>query len=251
MANVKLALVTTCKQDIFDVAETLAAGIDGKFMQDAEAPVIIGVNGSIDTGKKIIPDAMRDKILKASPQRQFVGRSEYDEFWTGSVHGKMVEIDFINVAWKYGYLSPGLVQFPKGSNSPRQLQEAFLEARKHGGISFIHNAQSPLNCSIKIWMENDYGIPVCNHELKGKNSGLAGVFERAGFSGYFNPWARYIEIAVRDKEMLATPQMQAALETLREGVNAVKQVLDKADRTDMTALKNIAAKRPYKNRGLG
>ena len=137
-SNVKIELITSSREDLFDISRRLAQAIEPQFLHDAANPVFVAVNGSLESGKKIISDALREELLGSTSLCSFKGRNGYDEYWTGTVQGKAVEMDYIDAAYRSNYHIRALNYL-----SHNQLEYIFLKQRETGGITVIQNRETP------------------------------------------------------------------------------------------------------------
>ncbi len=229
----KVPLIATKKQDLFDIAEVIVDGIDPVFMTDPQHPVIVSIKGSGSAGKKIFPDVARQKLLGDTALCSLVGKEEYDEFWTKAVNGRMLEVDFVNIAWEHGYKSPVLKKVLDDSylsselrqKMPAALCEAFLAARQYGGLSYIHNYT--FNASIDIWVECHDKDIVHDEACRRKNSPLSEVYQKAAQKekDSYATDLRYLEIEIKDGRLAQSPVMMQALEDLRKATEEITKFI--------------------------
>lgn len=216
----KIAFITNSRQEIFFMARLLSAGLSPDIMADKHDPLVISVRGSIGSGKKIIPDAMREYFLGTTALSQVTGRPGYDEFWRGQVRGQQVEFAYIDAAWQSGYSHEEF-------SSPyiHHVREAFMAVRQHGGIAFVHNDYTlgiNRNAGMEIWMEKQ-GVPNPDGaRARAHDSPLAGKFRTANSKDRENEWIRYVEIEVADKRLLDSPKFGDVLDKLRNRHKGVK-----------------------------
>lgn len=216
----KIAIITQSRAEIFFMARLLAAGLTPDVMADKHDPLLVSVRGSIGSGKKIIPDAMREYFLGTTALGEVTGRPGYDEFWRGQVRGQQVEFAYIDAAWQSGYSNPEFV-----SPYIHHVREAFMATREHGGIAFVHNDYTlgiNRSAGLDIWMEKQ-GQPNPDGERPRAHDGpLQKEFRTANKKDPENDWVRYIEIEVADKRLLASPKFGDVLDKLRNRHRGVK-----------------------------
>ena len=206
-APIAIKLLTAEKEHLFALTRLLVSAIDPAFLHDKDNPVTVSVRGSFGSGKKIIPDAAREELLKDKPS--FQGVKEFDEFWSGKKDDRPLEVDFINVAW-------GGWSFHKSYGFGREIAKNFLKERKAGGITFIHNDDNfgEREAGIDIVLESQADKPVTydsQYKFKGEKGELQDTFNRLVRQ---DNWARYIQITVRDERLLNSPSFRAALDAL-------------------------------------
>lgn len=211
----KIGLITTSRQDLFNVAAILARGIAPEFLHDAQNPLHVMVDGDYNSGKKIFPDAMRHVLLSSTIMTSLRGDVEYDEYWLGQRNGKPLEVGFINLAWgRCEYSSDRL----RRQSTQNDLRSAFEQMRWHGGVSFVHNADKPNEIeyptALSIWL--DRGV-VSSDRLLSAGENVTHDFWQARKDN--NPdWVRYVEISVHDERLAKTAEFQAAAEALTSKV---------------------------------
>lgn len=218
----KITLVTTSRQDMVDITHTLAKALDLKLMQDPETPVVMSLNGSMESGKAIFSDEMYTALFG----KPFV--SDRAKFEVQEVDGRKVEFDYIDIAFN-NYQSPvtGL-----GQGSYEEREKAFFDQRKDGGISIVQNMRKPEKADIGIWVEKNNGYQMYQYQLGpehgsrlGERNALSGVFEHAARLYPDKPqdrsWVRYVEIDIRDRRLLDSPKFQEAVEFLTQASQEV------------------------------
>lgn len=216
----KIAFITNSREDLFRVSRLLAAGMSPDVMADKHDPLVISVRGSIGSGKKIFPDAMREYFLGSTALGETTGRPGYDEFWRGQVRGQQVEFAYIDAAWQSGYSNPEFV-----SPYIHHVREAFMAVREHGGIAFVHNDYTLGNnrgAGIEIWMEKQ-GTPTPEGgRPRAPESPLCAKFRIANSQNEGNDWIRYVEIEIADKRLLESAKFGDVLDKLRRRHGGVK-----------------------------
>ncbi len=202
------------------MSRLLAAGLSPDVMADKHDPLVISVRGSIGSGKKIIPDAMREYFLGTTALGETTGRPGYDEFWRGQVRGQQVEFAYIDAAWQSGYSHPELA-----SPYIHHVRETFMSMREHGGIAFVHNDYTlGLNrgAGMEIWVEKQ-GVPNPDgNRPRAYESPLSAAFRTANSKDNENDWIRYVEIEVADKRLLDSPKFGDVIDKLRNRHHGIK-----------------------------
>ena len=201
--QVRLAFITTDKEQRLDVGRKLAAGFSPALLQDAEAPVMVAIDGTFKSGKAIVPDVVREALL--GKEAAFTGQKTYQESWIGEIKGQPVEIGFINA----GHRDPA----------------PFLQQRTAGGITFVnndlrHEAGTP---GLEIWIES----PASAQATRAYKSSLADTFADQALKED-SEWVRYVEIKVTDPRLLLSKPFQSALRDIAAGFPDAKTSLPKA-----------------------
>lgn len=208
-----VSLITTSREQLFELCRMIVASIDPELLKDPANPIIISVRGSKGGGKKIFPDAAREALL--GPDARFRGKENFDEFWIGSHDNEELEIDFINAAFNTSYHRSYAADTPKnrvwGISQAETLQN-FLMEREFGGITFIHNSnKSSKKAGIDICLEHDGALPVTYAFSKMWRSGLKKTFNALAAE---NKWVRFVRIQINNEALLSSPIFQKLLESL-------------------------------------
>tara|TARA_R110002126_G_scaffold13118_4_gene57009 strand:- start:155848 stop:156681 length:834 start_codon:yes stop_codon:yes gene_type:complete len=156
--SVTYGVFTITRQDIVDLSRAIAGCIPSSFMTDPRAPVRVAVQGSYESGKKIIADYGRNEIFGIEEAKlsfcddkvhnntctavfnkraalSSCGHAEYDEYVYGQRDNETYEVSFINLAWMGGYSKA----IPNRTNDTAKLAAHFKQ-RRYGGIAYIHNS---------------------------------------------------------------------------------------------------------------
>ncbi len=195
--EVRLSFITTEKEQLFNLGRQLAAGFSPALLLDAEAPVMVAIDGTFKSGKSIVPDVVRETLL--GTQAAFSGEKNHQESWIGEIKGVPVEIGFINA----GHRDPA----------------PFLQQRTAGGITFVnndlrHEAGTP---GLEIWVES----PASSQSKRAYKSSFADTFADQSLKED-SEWLRYVEIKVTDPRLLLSKQFQSALQNIAAGIPDVK-----------------------------
>lgn len=236
-----LAVITIAREDIVRFSRALAAYIPQEFLINKARPVVISVEGSIRSGKKIIADAGRDglflveepQFVKNASHRKGVrhayalmaqsavdgvsrvfngfsskphdisvsGYKEYDEYAIKALQGQPVEVSFINLAWSEGYSFDDLVLDDKDLS----FFDSHKAMRKHGGIIYAHNGGNFFRRlqtpDIEIWFETGQSKSYIASEGLRRLRFDKGQLQDC-FAGRYAPdWLRYIEIRINNQAL--------------------------------------------------
>jgi hypothetical protein len=155
--SVSYGVFTIARQDIVDLSRAIARCIPSSFMTDRAAPVRIAVQGSYQSGKKIVADYGRSEIFGIADEKlkfggdaahknilasafnakaalTSYGHDEHDEYVYGPCGEDMREVSFMNLAWLAGFSKA----IPRKVSDADKLA-AHLAQRSHGGIAYLHN----------------------------------------------------------------------------------------------------------------
>jgi len=155
--SVSYGVFTIARQDIIDLSRAIARCIPSNFMTERGTPVRIAVQGSYQSGKKIVADYGRSEIFGIGDERlkfggdaahaniitsafnaqsalTSYGHDEHDEYVYGACGEQMYEVSFINLAWVGGFSKA----IPQKSSDADKLA-AHLAQRSYGGIAYLHN----------------------------------------------------------------------------------------------------------------
>lgn len=196
--------LTTQREDLFELTHRLMAGLEDDMLRTPHAPLVAAVEGTGSSGKKIFTDAAREVLFDSEPA--FTGRAEYDEYWTGTRGGKPLSLTFMNAAWPGGYNTPALRH---GFFYDSKIT-TFLAARQTGntgGIDVVQNAlswqkQAGLVLHIERHDRHDTHTRFVHHTALAIE--LETLAEEHGY-------ARYIEVNVRDRRLLASQKFRDAI----------------------------------------
>lgn len=203
----KVVITTETRQELFDACAMLAQGIGSEILNDRQNPLVIRVDGGWNCGKTVIADAMRRTLLSSASTFAYRGLRGFDEYWTADVRAEdgaefSMEIDFINILKRYGY-SVDKVSDPF-NHDPQHVFSKFLEERRNGGVSFVHNASDvrPEAFGLDIYL----GVPADNTSPK--------------------QWLRHMAVDIRDPRLLLSPKFMKAVEDVRQGKHLTKNPYD-------------------------
>jgi hypothetical protein len=210
----KITLVTTSRQDMVDITHTLAKALDLQLMTDPKAPIVMSLNGSMESGKAIFSDEMHHALFN----KKFT--SDRAQFVVDEIGGQKVEFDYIDIAFNnYQSSVEGL---GKGSYADRE--KAFFAERQEGGISVVQNIQDLGKAGLGIWVEKNKGYQMYESQLGAEHgsrflgNALADVFQHAAQlypdKAQDRSWVRYVEIDIRDQRLLDSPKFQEAVKFL-------------------------------------
>lgn len=218
----KVQLLTTDREHLFDISRCFADAMGAIAPQDGAKAAIMTVRGSIDAGKRIFFDVLRDRLLGSTALCGFSGRDGHDEFWAREINGRVFEVDYIDVGWingmaKNDFATPLLQK----SNSFHMLRDDFLGLRRNCGVTVMQNMQIA-DAAIDVWVERPFfmAVPNCGGELYAEKTPLGKAFAHArgakwGQPDPFNPWVRFLEVSVNDDRLLSSPSFMAALDGMK------------------------------------
>lgn len=172
------------------------------------APLVVSIEGSLASGKKIFADVMREKLLSTSALVSFAGREGYDEFWLGAVNNKPLEIGYVDVLYGRGYANSAFAH-----ETEKSVREAFMKTRRHGGVTFVQNDKSLAAeklSGLDIWLEKSGTSSIGGSRLK-KSPLLSKFLETEALLKQQpdgNQWLRYVEVTVKDPRLLAAGAKQ-------------------------------------------
>lgn len=214
--NPSVSILTRYHDDLFRISRILMRGLDPALLTDPQNPILISVDGSTDSGKKIMPDAAYPVLLG----RNFIdtGTIDYDEYCFSGSKRRKVEVDFLNAAWEVGPTDPSRYHLPSlnGYNVPRmQKIQDFLAQRQHGGVSFIHNSPqfAKKHAWLNIWIESGDSLPTTISKVERAPQALKDKFNQ--LRDDYNGWVRYVRITVKDDRLIQSPRFMAAIDSLR------------------------------------
>ncbi len=201
-------MITETRDDLVTLSTRLAALMSPDMLADAKSPLVVSVEGSLSSGKKIFADVMREKLLASSALVSFAGREGFDEFWLGAINNKPVEIGYVDVLYGKGYANPSL-----NSETEKSVRQAFMNARHHGGVTFVQNDKSLAaeNMSgLDLWLEKSGASSLGGSRLA--KSPLLSKFLQKQAALQQQPggdqWLRYVEVTVKDPRLLAAGAKQ-------------------------------------------
>lgn len=206
---------TLTRDDLALLTERIISAIPKHMLTDADRELTITVNGGFQSGKKIIPDITRDFLLTDQSHRK--GIEEIDEYVSGEIDGKSVTISFINAVFDETSFFVLLKQAQKNTQIDQPLyrikHDLYLAERPHkAGISFVHNCHElEKDADINIWIEGENTPPVFGYAKHIKGSMDQRVRSEVGQPDLSNEWIRYVEINIRNKELLADQNFMTTL----------------------------------------
>ncbi len=242
----KLSLITTTREDLFDISHVLGDALSSVEMDNPKRPVIVSVEGSTDSGKKIFFDGMRRMLLGTGSPVKFNGMFGVDEYWNGEkADQKKIEIDFVDAAWRQCYPHMYHVkslqkQRPRNAGGEEFMTDFFAE-RKLGGLTVVQNSDIWIPFDMAVWVEKEKHRQPFRGDVGArltKDNELTPAFEAALKK---SAWARLVEIEVPDGSLAGNAKIQEAVMTLTKAVAQVRQALQ--DDTEVPS-------RPYKKDGL-
>ncbi|MBU0800316.1 MAG: hypothetical protein KKA05_04865 [Alphaproteobacteria bacterium] len=212
--------LTVQRDDLFDLTRRICAMLPDDVMNDKDRPLVVGVNGTLQSGKKIISDAAIEALFDAGTA-VMDGKAGYDEYWTGQRHGVPLEIDYVDMAYPYRReYSPRLdlplidgKRYPtprRGDDNNKKLTD-FMIQRDGGGITFLQNALLDYPApGLSFFIETDRGATV-NYSPACKLEATFALRDRFQAMGAKNPWARFVGVQVVDERLLRDAPFMDAL----------------------------------------
>lgn len=234
-------LVVTSRQDMLDICHAIASALPENMLDDPAAPVVVSVNGTFASGKKIVMDVMRE-VVTAGMTMRFFGRPGFDEHYrTQSLKGR--EVFFMDMAYPKGYRRAGFDWMIDDDIK----QDRLLAQRKRGGLTVLQNTSKPAQ-GIQVWVEkppemldptqswrwglgqtavrNPYRIiQLDRHPLR--DVFKAAARNKRPIWRWKKPaeWLRRVRIDIDDPRIFNTPAMQVALARLRNAAHDVQVAL--------------------------
>jgi hypothetical protein len=208
--GVSVTLVTTQRQDIFALGRLLVQGIDERFFKDPEKPILISLNGSLESGKTIIAEEGRRILI---PQATLAnGNKGYDEIWAGQRNGRPFEIGYIDANWALRDFRT--VDGNDDYSDAGFAAESFLKNRRSPGITYVQNSGDAFSEKADICLliqKYRYGRgPFIQKEEDGRLKSAYNHFSRERCI----PWTRYISLYVRNPELRHSTQFMQALQKI-------------------------------------
>jgi hypothetical protein len=220
MSTVSAHFLTVQRDDLFDLTRRICAVLPDDVMNDKGRPLVVGVNGTLQSGKKIISDAAIESLFDAG-SAMMDGKAGYDEYWTGQRHGAPLEIDYVDMAYPYRReYSPRLdlplidgKRYPTpstGDDRDKKLQD-FMVQRRAGGITFLQNGLGEYRAAgLSFFIETDRGAAV-SYSAPQKLQASFALRDRFQAMGAKNPWARFVAVEVADERLLRDKPFMDAL----------------------------------------
>ena len=208
-ATVTAHFLTVCRNDLFDLTRRVFAAVNDDVLCDPRRPLMVGVNGTMESGKKIIADATVEHLFdEGTAVREGVdGR---DEYWTGLRDDHFLEIDYIDTAYQdREEYSPRLqhdrLPVDRDWRETQRYGEKiylFLRQRSEGGITFLQNAHTEMpQPGLSFFIEKTRGPIVNYNEPRWIDTPLSLRYAFQSMAAK-NMWARFVTIDVRDPRLL-------------------------------------------------
>lgn len=219
--------MTVERGNLFDLTRILFSRLPDSVFLAAEKPLVVTVNGSLASGKKIITDAALPLLFDADGAAMS-GKSGYDEYWRGPRKGRDVELHYIDAAYAEAEdYSPALqTQFAQMKrNAPRwsflfsesatdyarRLADCFMTQRTKPGMTVMQNSvpQHGIDAGLSIFIENaNNATPVSYNPPRFQSQPLSfrDDFRRACSRA---SWVRYVEVELRDPRLLADAEFMS------------------------------------------
>lgn len=210
--------MTVCRDDLFALTRRVFSAVNPDVFRDARQPLMVGVNGTMESGKKIIADAVVEYLFdKDTAVRE--GHGGRDEYWTGLRGNHFLEIDYIDTAYQDREEYSPRLQHDR-LPADRVLRETqiygekiylFLRQRSEGGITFLQNAHTEMpQPGLSFFIEKARGPLVNYTEPRWHDTPLSlrYTFQSMAEKNY---WTRFVTMDVRDKRLLNDERFMADL----------------------------------------
>jgi hypothetical protein len=206
---VTVQFITVARDDLFALARRVFESVNHDVLRDPGNPLMVGVNGTMESGKKIIADAAVEYLFdKDTAVRDGIcGR---DEYWTGQRGGHPLEIDYIDTAYQDREDYSSRLQH-KRLPQDCDLRETqrygekiylFLRQRTEGGITFLQNAHTEMpQPGLSIFVEKSRGRIVKYTDARWLEAPLSVRYEFQSIANK-NFWTRFVTMDVRDERLL-------------------------------------------------
>ena len=227
-----LGAFTLERDDLVAISQRIASCIPKSFCVETDRPVVVSVDGTFKSGKKIFADYGRAALLnvgaddfefyrwgnyprdnndlievKTLGERILCrGVNDYDEYAYRVANDNGLDVSFINLAWGSHSFGDNL--------DPKASLMAHFARRMTGGVVFVHNANTEFMApDIEIRIEADYGDKqvnggrrICPDVLRilGQGVGIERAYKHDG-------WARYIEITCHNQMLDAAGGLSSSL----------------------------------------
>lgn len=208
--------ITVARADLFALTQRIFESVPDDALRDPANPLTVGVNGTMESGKKIIADAAVEYLFdKDTAAREGIGGR--DEYWTGQRGARPFEIDYIDVAYQdREEYSPRLQhdQLPadRDLRATQRYGEKiylFLRQRAAGGITFLQNAQNEMSQpSLSFFIEKTSGSILSYTDPRWVDTPLSMRYEFQSIARK-NFWTRLVSVDVRDERLLDDSRFMA------------------------------------------
>jgi hypothetical protein len=200
--------LTASREDLFAMTRLLCAALTA--VPPRDGGLLVGVNGSMNAGKKIVADTMAETLFDPDTAAM-TGKAGYDEYWRGLRGGEAFELDYIDMAYPYRADYSAQIAFtrPCGRGVDNTMEykfDDFLLQRRAPGLTVVQNAAAfNERTALSVYIEDffvqnplGYNVP----RLHGTPPSLKRAFMYARGQ---DSWARLVEIDVRDPVLLNDP----------------------------------------------
>ena len=208
--------LTVTRDDLFDLTRRIFSAVNDDTLRDPQRPLLVGVNGTMESGKKIIADAAVEYMYEEGTAVR-EGHNGRDEYCTGLRNGRFLEIDYIDTAYQdREEYSPRLQHNRLPRDADRQETQRygekiylFLRQRSEGGITFLQNAHIEMpQPGLSIFIEKSRGRAVKYLEPRWLDTPLPLRYEFQSLANK-NFWTRFVTIDVRDERLLNDDRFMA------------------------------------------
>ncbi len=207
-APIHVERVTSSRQDLLNICALLSRGIDDSVLSDKDKPLIVLLNGTLNSGKSLITDGIRMALLSSASKIAFDGFETMNEHWYGRKKGFDFEVTFHNT---------------RGSE---KLDNIFAQrAWNMGGIVFLQNTplaheafrDPDVKAGLEIWLESrGHKTSDAEMERQAKDSSLKGEFEKV----MNTRWGRYLKVTATDERLCTSTAFKKAMQEINDGAYA-------------------------------
>lgn len=205
--------LTAARADLFALTADLTRAIPDTVYQDPTRPLLMTVEGTVSSGKKIITDAAIEYLFDKMPgtpkkgqgqtaqmAAQMKGRLGYDEYWRGRRKGEIFELHYMDNAW------PRRTSYSASLRRGRKSKLAdFMAQRRHGGLTIIQNLGVEAEPDIRMIIEAHDRYPVGYYRKQRLETLPSSLQDHFNQLARQNDWARYVKIQIRDERLQNDP----------------------------------------------
>ena len=223
----KITGFTLSRKDLVEFSRALARAVPEQMLDDQKHPLIIGIKGSFNCGKKCIVDSFIEAAIDIAPcplegaggwspenkdayrdylgariarGYKFDGLNGRNEHIVGRhANGHMISLDYLDLNYHPRFFSfGGQLNLPDDFVTSDDAVDYCLRQREYGGVMLLQNTEDlyDLRPDVEIWLENEHqnfqGDARRCPDLKQKM--------RDDFDGAASPydWGRYVEVQVNN-----------------------------------------------------
>jgi len=203
--KLRTAFITRSPEHVADMTHRLMMGLAPSWLTDATNPVLISLIGNTSAEeRRMVAHAARDLFL---PQdRDFLGKANRREIWSGMHSDNPIEIDFLDSGMLGG-----------GEKFSREME--FIDQRKTGGVTFVSGASQRImdGSDIQIYIEEAENLPNDYDQTMGSpyaSSSLKMAFTRMTSQ---DSDTRFVQITIPNESLMKYRDFRTTLESLSLG----------------------------------